>query len=214
MSDIRIRLIPLVEDAPRIDWNVGEAPDDAPFGKWAWPQHREGCPFEPPTDLETKVYKELCAHFRSSNGRLSFETAELLMELMKKGFYKRVLHPPPVESLYQGVKLSDGFRDFLSLDPVTIAPEGAANINRTLPVRNGYSSSWSAVKKATREFSDKGTSGFAVTLIADVAANPFRFMAGPGGLYDVDGMARWTKERETVGLEPIVVRRVEWKRLG
>lgn len=191
-----------------------EAPEWAPFGKWAWASKREGIPEEEDTEVERAVYAQIRAHFASSRTGLPQFTAELLAGCMARGWYASVLHPPPQETLYRGVKLRSraALESLLGMEDVQ--DEGSVDANRYIPGSNGSSTSWSAKKRITKDFSESGERGYAVTLIADVAANPNRFLAGPGGLYDVDGLSRWHLEKETVGLEPIIVRRIEWTRLG
>jgi len=204
-----------------------EAPPEAPFGLWAWASHRKGMPNEPDgdepdTDLEREVYGHIRKHFASDRTGLPKDTVELLVSCVEQGWYKSVLHPPPHDTLYRGLKI--GKAEILAkLIGEEISPEGAIDFDEPRPIflvdaegepDNGYSSSWTAHKKITRDFSEAGKRGWAVTLFANTADNPNRFLAGPGGLYNVDGLSRWHLEKETVGLEPILIRRIEWKPLS
>lgn len=204
-----------------------EAPETAPFGRWAWASHRSGLPnepeeSEPDTELERTVFLQIRKHFASDREGLPKDTAELLASCVEQGWYQPVLHPPPYATLYRGLRITQA--DVLAkLVGDGAPPEGALDFEEPKPLfmvdkdgnpDNGYSSSWTAQKKITRDFSGDGKRGWAVTLFADTAANPNRFLAGPGGLYNVNGLSRWHLEKETVGLEPILVRRIEWSPLG
>lgn len=197
-----------------------EAPEWAVFGQWLWPSRREGlydAVAEKDTELEALVYTQLRRHFASTSREgLPQDTAELLAGLVARGQYRDVLHPPPQETLYRGLKVAteDALSAILGGTVPSVAGGVDLAVRRPVTVGNGYSTSWSSVKGVTRDFSGAGKRGWAVTLLADTGDNPYRFLAGPGGLYDVEGLSRWHLERETVGLEPILVRRIEWQPLG
>lgn len=195
-----------------------EAPVDGPFGQWAWASRREAMPDEPDNLLEDLIFEQLKKHFSSSRTGLPQETADFLARLMEAGMYEPVLHSPPQETLYRGLKLRGkvSLATFLGIDPSEVEETGSLDFPETvtIPTTNGFSTSWSSKRKITEDFSQEGERGYAVTLVASVSGNPFRFIAGPGGLYNVDGMSRWHLEKETVGLEPIRVRRIEWERIG
>jgi hypothetical protein len=194
-----------------------EAPDGAPFGRYAWASRREGVPDEPDTELEETVYAQLKRHFASSRTGLPAGTVSMLSSFLRLGWYSPVLHAPSQDTLYRGMWI----RSAAAMAALACVPEGDLrrsghsdfSAGAIIPPANGWSTSWSSRKQATREFSESRGSGYAVTLLADVAQNRFRLLAGPGGLYDVDGLSRWHLEKETVGLEPGIIRRVEWRRL-
>ena len=192
-----------------------EAPASAPFGEYAWGPRREGVPDEPDNELEQYVFDALKAHFATKHVGLPGQVSELLSSILATGWYQPVLHPPPRDVLYRGIKVRG--RDALSAILEMEIEEDSGRVDfdggRTFPVINGTSTSWSAKKGITRDFSERGERGWGLTLVAEVGANPFRFLAGPGGLYDVEGMSSYHLEKETVGLEPIIVSRVEWSRL-
>jgi hypothetical protein len=192
-----------------------EAPKSAPFGEFAWAGKREGMPEEADTELEKSVYHDLKSHFASKHVGLPKLTVKILMKILKAGWYKPVLHPPPHKKLFRGLKLNhEQLSKLLGEDDFD--DEGSVELNDAVPVDNGYSSSWTFKKKISTDFAGnygKAKRGFEVYLTADVDDNEHRFLAGPGGLYDVDGLSRWHLEKETVGLEPIKVKTIEWKSL-
>ncbi len=200
-----------------------EAPAWAPFGSFAWAPQREGMPEEPNTAVEDQVYADIQSHFSNKREGVPATTACLLRLMMMLGWYKQVLHAPPLTRVYRGLKLrsASAAAEFIGVPVGDLAESGRIELEvpRPFVVLNGHSTSWSAKKMITRDFSERGERGWAITLIAEVADNPFAFLAGPGGLYDVDGngledgLSMYHLERETVGLEPIAVRRVEWTKL-
>lgn len=140
------------------------------------------------------------------------------MKCLEKGWYKKVLHSPPHKTLYRGLKLNKSeLAKLLDKDESYIEDDGSEPWDKPIKISNGHSSSWTFRKTISKDFSGdygKAKRGFAITLVADTSDNPNRFLAGPGGLYDVDGLSRWHLEKETVGLEPIVVKRIEWVSIG
>ena len=194
-----------------------EAPKNAPLGEWAWAKYREGVPEEADTELEKKLYQDLKKHFASKRIGLPKLTVKILISLMKKGWYRSVLHPPPHKTLYRGLKLNKKeLSKLLDISENELKDEGSLVFNNSIKPSNGFSTSWTFKKKITEDFSKnygKAKQGFSVILIADVKENPDHFIAGPGGLYDVKGLSRWHLEKETVGLEPIVIKRIEWQKI-
>lgn len=203
--------------AARVVQKLPEAPGWAPFGQFAWANFREGIPSEPDTELESQMFADLKAHFSNQRVGLPIQTSNLLQMFMWLGWYKPVLHPPPYKTLYRGLKLrgKSALAEFLSQPIESIPDEGHLDLESSISISslNGHSTSWSAKKIITRDFSNRGKLGYACTLIADVEQNPYKFLAGPGGLYDVVGISSYHLEKETVGLEPVLVRRIEWERL-
>lgn len=193
-----------------------EAPSWAPFGEYAWAGRRESMPEEGDNELEVEVFEHLRKHFASNRTGLPASTSAILSLCLALGWYTPVLHPPPHETLYRGLKFTNRQKLLNFLGVESVEDEGAIIYAEGRPIAsdNGHSSSWSFRKQITYDFSEDGKRGFSVTLLADVEQNPNRFLAGPGGLYDVDGMSRWHLEKETVGLDPIRVRKIEWNRLG
>lgn len=198
-----------------------EAPQSAPFGEYAWAPHREDVKGkEPDNELEKTIYKQLQKHFGDYNNKrtgLPKITTEFLYLLMEKGWYKEILHSPPYKTLYRGLhfKTEEELAEFLGKPFDDVKDSGSINLKppQSFPVQNGWTTSWSFKKKITKDFSEAKKKGFAVTLIADAKDNPNRFIAGPGGLYDVYGLSMYHLEKETVGLEPILVRKIEWTKL-
>lgn len=197
-----------------------EAPKSAPFGRYAWSKYREGIPEEEETDVEKFIYKELQNHFGDYNNKrkgISAATAYLLQLILAKGWYKKIIHEPPAKTLYRGLTLNrKQLAKYLDIEPDQLDIINKLDFeNRTsIPVIKGYSTSWTFKKQITKDFSNKKDSNsYAVTLIAETKDNPNKFIAGPGGLYDVEGISSFHLEKETVGLEPIKIKKVEWIKL-
>jgi hypothetical protein len=194
-----------------------EAPLWAPFGEYAWPAYRDGVPEEDDNELEKQIYQQIKKHFASTNREgLPQITAALLSLLMKIGWYKDVLHPPPVKKLYRGLKIrsKQQLSELINVPIKDIEDSGSIKFDKPVPHDKGFSTSWTFQKKITKDFSTnygKAKSGFSTILVANVTDNPYKFIAGPGGLYDVDGLSRWHLEKETIGLEPITVASIEWE---
>lgn len=174
-------------------------------------------PEEEDTEVEKFVYNQIKKHFSSSRVGMSQEVCDLLSSMIRIGWYKPVLHPPPNEVLYRGIKLR-GKEDVINLIGINqgdFKERGYIEFEQGKYIQtfNGSSTSWSSKKKVTSDFSRRGKAGYSVTIIAGVEENKDRFLAGPGGLYNVRGLSQWHMERETVGLEPIKIKRIEWNRI-
>lgn len=196
-----------------------EAPKNAPFGEFAWPKHREGkFPEEEDTQLEKEVYQDIKKHFSSQHIGLPKLTVRILMKILENEYYSKVLHPPVHKTLYRGLKITNvkDLVKLIGLKELDINNKGSIEFNDSVKSENGYSSSWTFQKQISKDFSGnygKAKQGYMVTLIADVSDNKNRFLAGPGGLYDVEGLSKWHLEKETVGLEPITIKKIEWEKL-
>lgn len=211
----------LTSEAKKIKPPKPEAPKWAPFGQFAWSPHREGTPEEEDSELEKAVYKDLQAHFGDFYNKrtgLPIQTVALLQLMLRFNWYEKILHAPAEETLYRGLTLSQkDLAEYVSLyeNELDMIKNVDFSSPRTIPVKNGHSTSWTNRKKITKDFSDaKGDAElYSVTLIANVSDNPNKFLAGPGGLYDVRGLSMYHLEKESVGLEPILVRRIEWSKI-
>ena len=214
---LAVAIFEKIATSPKIALAKGEAPKWAPFGEWAWAKYREGIPEETDNDLETQIYKEIKKHFASTNRQgLPQITASLLSLLMKLGWYKDILHPPPAKKLYRGLKLKNKqqLSELVGIPVKELEDSGTIKLDKLIPYDNGFSSSWTAKKQITKDFTTnygKAKRGCGVVLIANVDDNPYKFVAGPGGLYDVEGLSKWHLEKETIGLEPIIISSVEWE---
>lgn len=200
-----------------------EAPASAPFGEYAWIKYREGfkdLDDRSETELEKKVYTEIRSHFASSHKGLSQSTVKLLQKILRNEWYSEVIHEPKQDTMYRGVVINDAnsLAKILKLKEEEIGESGSIDASKlSIRTKNGFSSSWTNRKIISTDFSTyygKRKRGYAVTLIAKIKDNPLKFIAGPGGLYDVKGLSRWHLEKESIGLEPIKLYRIEWKKLG
>lgn len=194
-----------------------DAPKSAPFGEWIWPSKREGIEAEEKENvLEKQLWKAFRKHFQHKPGGLNKKERDLVQKILKSGHYSEVFHAPPQEKLYRGLKFKtkNELAKFLNIDENKLKDEGQIeDFNDSFQIKDKYSSSWSSQKKITKEFSHAGKYGYAVTLIANTGDNPYKFVAGPGGLYDVEGLTYYHLEKETVGLEPIIVNKIEWEKI-
>jgi len=195
----------------------GEAPYDGPFGGWAWPEKR-AMPREPHTAQEDAIYKSLRTHFSSNHVGLPEEHVSILVECLEKGWHHTVLKRPKESTLYRGLVLRSkaDVATFLGISEEEVKNGKSVMLGRPLEVKNGYSTSWTPNRKMADEFAwpEGRKRGYAVTLIADVESQPTRFLSGPDGLYDVEGLSRWHLEKESVGLEPIEVFSAEWEEIS
>lgn len=214
-------MIELIKISNKIAASEPEAPLWGPFGQYLWSNFREGMNNEKPeqeNELSIQVYNDIKNHFANKRIGLPITTASLLMLCQQLGWYKEILHPPPQQTLYRGLKIigAKKLADLLGMGEEELLTKSSKDYDPGVNIKstNGWSTSWSSKKKITKDFSKKGERGFAVTLIADVVDNPYRFFAGPGGLYDVEGLSNYHLEKETMGIEPINIKKIEWESIS
>jgi len=198
-----------------------EAPKNAPFGEFAWTKHREGFDnkiYYEETELEIKIYKEIKNHFASKHIGLSKIAAKLLAKILKNNWYSKIIHEPKHKTLYRGILIKDkeDVCNLLKIKREDFEDKGSIAYNSSIKITNGNSTSWTYKKIISKDFSTyygKRKKGYAITFIADIDDNRYKFIAGPGGLYDVEGLSKWHLEKESIGLEPIIIRKIEWEKL-
>jgi hypothetical protein len=221
-------LFNLVED--RKCTTAPEAPAGAPLGRWAFSSSRQCVPHEVDNFNERFLKRELRRHFLSREADrthperhrgISKQAADMILRFRRNRWYEPVFHAPPQHFLFRGLHLEkkEELAKILREQADKIPDQGSKEGTFTAPppTEKGYSTSWAPLKYVAFDFAREygaSRSGWAVVLTAEVVPNRLRFQAGPGGLYDVDGISYFHKERETLGIEPISVFRVEWKPLG
>lgn len=192
-----------------------EAPKNAPFGEYAWSQHRKNIPHKKYTKLEKQTYNDIKNHFASNHIGLPKFTSRLLSKILENKWYNSIIHEPKHKLLYRGLKLSrKQLSNLIGLDD--FESNGSINFNKHIDTVNGHSSSWTYKKNTSKDFSKnygKAKSGFSVTLVAKLDENKNKFIAGPGGLYNVTGLSRWHLEKESIGLEPIIIDKIQWEEI-
>jgi hypothetical protein len=193
-----------------------EAPKYAPLGRWAWSSSREGIPKEPDNANERFLKRELAGHFLTKHRSISKPAADMILRIRRNGWYEPVFHEPPDRVLFRGLRLKDAaaLAKLLKLPEAEVSARGSLRGKFIVAIKGEHSTAWSAKKRVAFEFAREEKKGWAVVLTAEVKPNRLRFQTGPGGLYDVEGVSYYHLERETMGIEPITVSRIEWKFLG
>lgn len=192
-----------------------EAPKNGPFNEYLWPKYREGIKeIEPESKLEKLVYKHIKQHFSSKHVGLPLKTVKLLIKCLENNWYSKVLHAPKHKTLYRGLLLNK--KDLSKLINKEPLDKEKIEYNNSIKVDNGHSTSWTYKKNISKDFSGnygKAKQGYIVTLIANLEDNKNRFLSGPGGLYDVEGLSKWHLEKESIGLEPIQIKYIEYEKI-
>lgn len=198
------------KDAERLEKSA-EAPAKAPLGRIAFPGDRKGKPMEVDTDVEKRLYNALMLHY-VDNEEVTNEDAALMRKFLSKEWYSEIFHEPTAKVVYRGFSVSKNWKWLLRVLKVDKLPKDKGSIekNFTYTPSRTATSSWSTSKKVARDFAEGGDRGMSVIFHASVADNPGRFVAGPGGLYKVQGFEQYDSEKEAIGLGPIKVFKVEW----
>jgi hypothetical protein len=190
-----------------------------PFGNNLWSNHhKDNYKSKKYSFLEQMIYDDLKNHFSSKHIGLPMLSARILKLCLKNNWYNDILHPPPSKFVYRGLKINykEKLSNLLKLDQSLIKDKGSVIVDAPVKNDNGFSTSWTTVKKITSDFYtdyNKAKRGFGVILIANVEENKNNLLSGPGGLYNIDGLSRWHLEKETVGIEPVIVHKIEWDKL-
>lgn len=197
----------------------GEAPEDSPLGRFAFPKYRRGLPPEPDTPLEVKLFNALEDHV-VRNSKLNAKEAMWIEDLLAKGLYPSVFSPPDSSEVFRGMKVSrQWLAKFLGVAGAAQVPKsGEREVDTVFKPKNGGGSSWTMDDAISNRFSTKRSvlktpGSVSVTLCAKVADNPNKFVTGPGHLYQLDYIAGFSDEAEVIGLGDINVYKIVWKPL-
>lgn len=189
-----------------------QAPEDAPFGKFAWPDKRqEDLPEEEDTPSERKMYRALNDAFASQFSKLTDEESNLIQTVMKNGWYPKVFAPPRVNTVIRGMIVPKKWlQDALGKED--ISSKGDVEHSFTFNPRGGASSSWTRSYKVAQDFSIAAgkQDAWGVIMAAHTADNPNRFLDCTRGIYGIEGLDMYDSEKEIIGLGPIKVFRVRW----
>lgn len=82
-----------------------EAPVGAPFGRYAFAEHRNDVPDEKDTKIEKETYKSIMDQTQE-DVRVPKHVCSTLVHCLKSGFYRSVLREPTSEYAYRGLTMS------------------------------------------------------------------------------------------------------------
>ena len=212
----------LAADSKKASKNIPTEKASALMGKWAWPQERKSknMPFEKSTKIENKLLSAIEGHFGGQNS-ITDDVAQKLMDILEKGMYSDVIHPPAQNLLYRGLVVDiTWLARILGYKTLKSMPQsGIVKKNFTFKPKTGSATSWSHSKSVARGFAGDLEKNYyerynraGIMMFARPDDNPNKFVAGPDGLYKLDEPSEYTHEKETVGLGPIKVFQIQYVR--
>lgn len=192
---------------------MAEAPPEAPFGSIAFaPERVDSVPYERNTPTETDVYQDIAKHFGDSK-KFSGDTSEILQQMLKKGYYKAVLHGPGNDTLiYRGMAVYHTWLE-KAIGEHGVPPEGSKTGRFEYKPRgnDGTSSSWTLNKKTAQTFAKNSDGGETIVVMyAKASDNKDKLLMGPGGLYKTSRAEGFMHENEVVALGNISVYKIQW----
>lgn len=188
---------------------VPEAPDSAPFGAFAFPQHRVGnLPPEPDTDIESNAYEAIDSHFNYGSGGIQGDVAQALMLCLQNGWYADVLQPPKHDTIYRGLRVSlDWIEEHVPDYDGALVGES----KRPLMYRSRESSSsWSVDENIAWQWAGRRNLP-GVVLVARTSDNRFNMLDGSRLYKTLPRLARYSSESEVVGLGDVKCIGVKWR---
>lgn len=182
-----------------------EADPDDPLGRIAFANDRPGMPRELDTKIEEKLKKALMDHFVGLS-ILSKENTQLIHDLMAKGLYPSMFSEPTNPVLVRGMSVSSKWlTKAIGRKP---GPRGSAEVKFKFVPKRG-ATSWTTSKSVAEGFHIMG-SEVDIIMYASVADNPGKFLSSRG-FYSTSIARRFSNEKESLGLGPIKVFKIEWK---
>lgn len=184
-----------------------EAGPDDPLGRIAFANDRKGMPYERNTQIEDRLKNALIDHFEGHK-MLDMKSAQMIQDLMAQGLYSHIFAEPTTPVLVRGMSVSPQWLARI----IGRKPEmrGSAEVNFEFAPKGG-ASSWTTSKSVAAGFHEVG-SKIDIIMYASVADNPGKFLSAAGGLYSTKFISgRFKKEKESLGLGPIKIFKIEWE---
>jgi hypothetical protein len=179
-----------------------EAPEDEVFGQYAFAMNRDDTPIEPNTPEENEVEDAIVAYMtRNYKGGLNNKAPELL-DLVKKGYYKKVLDPSAYSVVYRLLEVPETVFEKLThkkqneLDPIGVLGPGV------LPPDDDNVSGWTA----NPDFLTGGSMGFGkgkVVALFEANVQDNTFFGNPGELAKAVDKPDFVVEKETIAYGPV-----------
>ena len=192
-----------------------EAPKSGVLDQYAFADHRHGkTPHEPDNEKERELYNALRAHF-AHNNPMSKKFADQLAVFIKKGQYDKIIREPKQKWIYRGMGVSESFiRKSLKMKPDQVmSPKGHKIAWFTFtPKGSAGGTSWTINAEKAKNFTSSET--YRLIMVASTTRNEQKFVLGPGGLYDVEGLDTFTDEEEAIGLGEIKVSKIFWQKMS
>lgn len=195
-----------------------EAPAGAPLGRIAFAQDRHDVPSEPNTEEEDDIYDDIFRHV-VDNEHFSTFSANKIKKLMSKNLYPNMFKEPVSSPVYRGMAVStEWLAKALKLNKQALQKlnkGGHVEKNFTFtPYKSEASSSWTDVIKTAKKFAIEGPQEVPIILHAYVESNKGKFLdlkaKNGNGIYSLDNIQGYDKEREVIGLGKIKVFKIVW----
>jgi len=211
------------------EWEETAAPEDAPFGKYAFSPQRQNTINPPPKEKNTKIESMILASLSkhvAGTTPMSSNAAQIIKILLERGLYQDVFKAPKVNRVYRGMGVTEEYVQNLGINPNELNEEfekekiedmlGRAKakvIEKEFtfkPRGKTFASSWTLNPKVAADFATtssptKGT--YMVIMEAETALNNGSFLDAVG-FYEIDNLASFSSEQEVFGLGEIKVSKI------
>ena len=188
-----------------------EAPEDAVFGMFAFPDHRsEKLPAEPDTPQETSVLKGLINRIKHS-GDLESADADSVRQCLSNGWYDKVFRrPEPGSVLYRGIRITP---EALEKHVADFDGSTEGESNRTYDYNNGekYSSSWSYSEREAWRWANPRMLGAGLLFVLQSDDNPDDLLDLSGVYSRLPLFDEYKYEKEVMGLGRLKCSGLKWK---
>ena len=194
-----------------------EGPIDGLLQQYAfadYDQRSPEIPKEKNTPEEDELLDALAAHFHS-NEHISPKDANTIEQFLKDEVYSAIFHEPNVKKVYRGMIVPNEFitRAF-NIDASDDTSDDVIEGHFTFTPNEGIgATSWTTSVDIAQQYAIKSKVHVAspksgIIMVANVADNPYKFVACEDGLYNVRSFAPYIYEKEVLALGAIKVHRV------
>lgn len=191
-----------------------EAPEDAPFGLFAFPHERwrADLPPEPDTEIEKEVIAALMGHISAGGGGIGPPMGQHIIDVIKQcltnGWYNRVFRYPQPGLIYRGMHVNIGWMKD-NIEGFDGSTEGESTGSRLTYRSMGNLSSWSYNEHEAQRWARWGSEP-SVILTARTGDNLGMFLDALQLYQQIPRASRYGSEREVVGLGDVRCSSIKW----
>jgi hypothetical protein len=152
---------------------AAQAPPDAPFGQWAWPEQRGLEVDEPDTEIEQEFLDVLYTAISDIKTKIPSKYIDALKYCLKNRYYTRMLGAPYTDKIYRGMITKESFIKQLVGDvDLTTNDSGIIETNAIIKAKDSYSC-WTTDSGVSINFTNRaiGDNDYKVILVANVNQN-------------------------------------------
>lgn len=181
-----------------------EAPSDAEFGQFAFAPTRQDVPKpkEPNTEEENKVRAAIADYLLNNKKKALSGKANLLLGLIKKGLYKKVLDPSQYSKAWRLMRMAPkDLAAILARSEHELGTHGVAGPGMLSPHESRISGWTTNPTSLLEELPNFGSGRAFAIFVAPIKGN--KFFGNPGEVANALGMPELAPEMETIAIDTV-----------